>query len=177
MPRINQVYFAYTRPSLSYDDPDWPALMVADHVLGGHFYCRLNQALRHKGGETYGARTINRGGAVPHAYLLTTYTRAENAAIAEAKLRQVLADLHRHGISDQEREAAIGFLSGRRLFYRQSPEQVLMRYLAERRHGYPAGFHDRLVDRAAALSIEQINDFIHQFYDPAAFTMVTVAPG
>jgi zinc protease len=177
MKRINQVYFAYTRPSLSYDNPDWPALMVADHVLGGHFYSRLNQVLRHEGGETYGARTINRGGAVPHAYLLTTYTRADNAAVAEKKLRQVLADLHRHCISDQEREAAIGFLSGRRPFYRQSPEQILMRYLAERRHGYPAGFHDQLVDRAAALSLDQINAFIRRFYDPAAFTMVTVEPG
>jgi zinc protease len=177
MKRINQVYFAYTRPSLSYDDPDWPALMVADHVLGGHFYSRLNQVLRHEGGETYGARTINRGGAAPHAYLLTTYTRAENAAVAEEKLRQVLVDLYQHGISEQEREAAIGFLSGRLLFYRQSPEQILMRYLAERRHGCPAGFHDQLVDRAAALSLDQINDFIRRFYDPAAFTMVTVEPG
>ena len=47
------------RESLPREDPDYPAFMVASHVLGGHFYSRLNVALRHEGGETYGAFSTN----------------------------------------------------------------------------------------------------------------------
>ncbi len=40
LPRLTQVYFSYGRESLPYTDPDYPAFLVADHLLGGHFYSR-----------------------------------------------------------------------------------------------------------------------------------------
>jgi len=173
---LNQVYFAYGRPSLDYQDEDWPAFMVADHVLGGHFYSRLYVALRHRGGETYGARTINRGGVAVDSYALTTYTRSANAGTAERKLREVLSRFWAGGITAEERRDAIGFLRGRRLLARQAPEQVLGRTLWERRHGFPGGFRDQLVERAAELSRDEINAFIRRFYDPAGFVMIRVVP-
>ncbi len=173
---INQVYFAYVRPSLAYQDEDWPAFMVADHVLGGHFYSRLYVALRHHGGETYGARTTNRGGVAAGSYALTTYTRSTNAGTAERKLREVLSRFYAGGITGEERRDAIGFLRGRRLLAEQAPEQILGRILGERRHGFPSRMRDRHVERAAALSLEEINAFIRRFYDPAGFVMIRVVP-
>ncbi|MCP4661520.1 MAG: insulinase family protein [bacterium] len=173
---INQVYFAYVRPSLDYRDEDWPAFMVADHVLGGHFYSRLYVALRHHGGETYGASTTNQGGVAVGSYALTTYTRSSNAGTAERKLREVLSRFCADGITDEERRDAIGFLRGRGLLAEQAPEQILGRILGERRHGFPSGLRDRLVERAAELSLEEINAFIRRFYDPAGFVMIQVVP-
>ena len=176
LPRLTQVYFAFGRDSLPFDDPEYPVFLVADHVLGGHFYSRLLVALRHEGGETYGAATLNLGDTVPGAYGLGTFTRAANAAVAEGKLREVLRLLHENGITEDERQAALGFLNGNRLFRRQSPDEVLERALRERRLGLPPGFLDDAVERASSLTLDEINRFVFRFYDPAQFSMVRVAP-
>lgn len=176
LPRLTQVYFGYGRDSLPYTHPDHPAYMVADHVLGGHSYSRLYVALRHEGGETYGAGTSNRGDVEVGPYGLTTFTRTPNAARTEEKLREVLLLFHKGGITEEERQAAVGYFEGREAFQRQSPEQILGRYLLERRLGLPHGFMDELVDRAAALSLEEVNRFISSYYKPSLFTMIRVAP-
>jgi predicted Zn-dependent peptidase len=176
LPRINQVYYGYGRTGLAYDDVRYPAFLVADHVLGGHFFSRLYKALRHEGGETYGATTFGGGGIAPGPYALTTFTRSDNAAHTEEKLREVLRVFREHGITEEERQAAVGYLRGNRAFSRQSPAQILSRWLWERRHDYAEGFWDDLVERAAAVPLEDVNAFIEDFYDPARFTMIQVVP-
>jgi predicted Zn-dependent peptidase len=173
---LTQVRFAYGRPSLPENDPDYPAFLVADHVLGGHFYSRLHRALRHEGGETYAAYTVDLGDVVPDLYLLETFTRTANAAAAERKLREVLRRFHQGGIDEEEREDALGFLLGRPALRRQSPEQRLDRALRERRLGLPAGSDERAAERAATLSLAEINAFIARFFDPERFAMVRAEP-
>ncbi len=177
MPRIEQVFFALVRESPTVGDPEYPAFLVADHVLGGHFFSRLSVALRHEGGETYGASTSGRGDTWTEPYALTTFTRADNADATERKLRAVLAAFRADGIEERERAAAAGFLLGRRAFSRQSPGQRLERWLVERRLGLAAGTYAGLAERAAALSLDEINAFIRKFYDPRLFSLVRVAPG
>ncbi len=176
LPRLTQAYFAYGRDSVPFGDPDYPAFLLADHVLGGHFYSRLLVALRHEGGETYGATTRNLGDTAPGAYAMGTFTRAPNADAAEAKLREVLRTLHDGGIAEDERAAAAGALLGARLLERQSPKDVLERRLREWRLGLPPGFFDEAAERASRLSLAEVNRFVSRFYDPAAFGMVRVAP-
>ena len=176
MPKIQQTFFGYGRHSLTYDSPHYPAFMVADNVLGGHFFSRMYRALRHEGGETYGAGTTGSGGTHPEGYALVTFTRGENAAATEEKLRDVLKRLHEGGITEEERQAAVGYLLGRRPFSRQSPGQILNRFLWERRHGLPAASYDELIDRAAKTPLAEINAFIREFYDPRQFAMVKVSP-
>ena len=174
--KTQQSFFRYGRHSLTYNSPQYPAFLVADHVLGGHFFSRLSKALRHEGGETYGASTAGRGGSYRESYALGTFTRADNADATEAKLRQVLRTLNEDGITEEEREAAIGYMRGHRLFSRQAPSQILERFMWERRHGLPAGFYDDLTERAAKISLEEINVFVREFYSPSHFGMVIVAP-
>jgi predicted Zn-dependent peptidase len=174
--RLTQVYFSHGRASLPYTDPEFAAFLVADHVLGGHFYSRLSTALRHQGGETYGAFSSNRGDVESGLYELSTFTHAENAAAAERELREVLELFHAAGITEEERVDAVGFLTGRLAFGRRSPEQMLDRRLRERRLGLPEGFLDAQVDRAASLELDEINDFIGRFFDPSRFRMVRVVP-
>ncbi len=176
VPRMKQVVFALARVSPAVGDPGYPAFLVADHVLGGHFYSRLSVALRHREGDTYGASTRRGDGTVPWAYTLATFTGADHAADAEAKLRAVLETLHRDGITEPERSAAVGFLTGRIAFARQSPLQDLLRGIHERRWGLPTGELDRAARDTAGVSLEQVNAFIADFYDPSRFRLVTVGP-
>jgi len=66
MRKLTQVYLEYDRDSLPWNDPRRPAFLIADHVLGGHFYSRLYVALRHDAGDTYGAGTSEAGDVVPN---------------------------------------------------------------------------------------------------------------
>jgi zinc protease len=170
--KLTQVYFAYGRDSIPWTDPRRAAFLVADQVLGGSFYSRLYVALRHESGDTYGAGTHDDGDVAPGVYGAATFTRAPNAAATEAKLRETLLVFHDKGITEDERAAAVGYLTGSRAFDRQSPDQILSRWMLERRLGLPPGALDDLVDRAAKLSLAEINDFIREYYDPALFSMI-----
>ncbi|RMG44320.1 MAG: insulinase family protein [Acidobacteria bacterium] len=174
--RLTQVYLGLARVGLPETDPDYPAFLVADHVLGGNFYSRLSVALRHEEGDTYGAFTHGGGGLVPSGYGPFTFTRAPNAAAAKEKLHRVIDEFHARGITEEERERAAGYLLGRRWTRRANPDAILREAMWEARFGLPHGFRDRLAEKAAALPLEKVNAFIERFYDPARLVEVTVAP-
>lgn len=176
MDNLTQIYFALMRDGITLEDPNYPAFLVANHVLGGHFFSRLYVSLRHEGGETYGAYTRGGGAATASVYSLSTFTRVENKATTEAKLRAVLTTFHEGGITEQERIEAIGYLQGSELFDQQSPSSLLSTTLSELTLGLPVGFFVDATAKAAALSTEDVNAFIKAHYDPAAFSMVTVEP-
>lgn len=176
MPALTQVYFALSALGIAYSDEDFPAFVVANHVLGGHFFSRLYVALRHEGGETYGARAGGGGGIEPGVYSLFTFTRVENRARTEEKLREVLSTFQRDGITEAERADAVSALQGERLIELQAPGDALDEVLRMDALGLPADFSDANLAAAAALSLEQVNAFIAEFYDPARFVMVTVEP-
>ncbi|MCK6524351.1 insulinase family protein [Myxococcota bacterium] len=176
MDNLTQIYFALMRDGITLEDPSYPAFLVANHVLGGHFFSRLYVSLRHEGGETYGAYTRGGGAATASVYSLSTFTRVENKATTEAKLRGVLTTFHEGGITEQERIEAVGYLQGSELFDQQSPYNLLSTTLNELTLGLPPGAFAEATQKAAALSTEEINTFIKAHYDPAAFSLVTVEP-
>ena len=173
---LTQVYFALGRDSLPWNDPRRPAFLIADHVLGGHFYSRLYVALRHDAGDTYGAGTRDDGDVVPGAYAASTFSRADNAGPIEAKLRATMTTFREKGISEEERVGAISYLRGNRAFNRQSAGQILRRFLTERRYGLAPGSLDEQIERAASIPLDDINAFIRDYYDPAYFSMLRAVP-
>lgn len=174
--KLTQEYLSVGRDSLPWNDPARPALLIADHVLGGHFYSRLYVALRHEGGDTYGAGTRERGDVVPGTYAATTFTRAGNAQTVEAKLKDTLLRFQRDGITEEERQGAISYLRGHRAFRRQSAGDILQRSMTERRYGLPPGYLDELIDRAAELPLAAVNSFIGDYYDPKKWSLVRAVP-
>jgi len=176
MPTLTQVYFALGREGLTWADKDYPSMILASHILGGHFYSRLYLSLRHDGGETYGAGVRFEGGPEAGPYALTTFTRAENEARTEEKLRAVLATFHSDGITQEELDGAIGNVTGKRAFNQQSPGQVLEDWLWEQARGLPSGWRESMADRAASTDLEAVNAFISGFYAPDDFSMIKVAP-
>jgi zinc protease len=176
MRRLTQVYLSLGRDSLAWTDPRRPAFLVADHVLAGHFYSRLYVALRHEAGDTYGVGTSDRGDVVVNTYAATTFTRTENAGPIEAKLRAAMTLFRERGITEDERAAAVSYLRGNRAFDRQSCEQILRTWMLERRLGLAPGFLDEQIEKASTLSLDEINAFIREFYDPARFTMLRAVP-
>ena len=174
MDNLTQTYFAWFRAGPTWDDADYAAWRVADHVLGGHFFSRLYVALRHDGGETYGARTQGSGAAEPEAYGIGTFTRLENTATTEAKLRATLTTFHADGITEDELAGSIGYFLGSRLMDRQSPGQVLNEAMWELANDRSAGWEDELNIATEALTLEAVNAAIDAHFNPEDFTMLKV---
>lgn len=177
MSPLTQIYVSMFRDGVAWTDPNYPAWKVANHVLGGHFFSRLYVALRHDGGDTYGATAGGGAGPEPGLYQLTTFTRLDNRAAIEAKLKEAVQTFQQGGITEQERLDALGFLGGRLLFAQQAPDQRLAKAMQERSYGLPAGFDEEVLKQASALSLDQINAFIRGYYDQSRFTLLTVEPG
>jgi zinc protease len=174
MDNLTQTYFSWFRAGPDWDAADYAAWRVADHVLGGHFFSRLYVALRHDGGETYGARTRGEGAAEAELYSIATFTRLENTATTEAKLRATLATFHDGGITAEELSDAQGYFAGSRLMDRQSPGQVLNEVMWDLGNDRPVDWADQLNAATATLTLEQVNAAITAHFDPADFTMLKV---
>ncbi|MBV8187759.1 MAG: insulinase family protein [Alphaproteobacteria bacterium] len=100
-------------PSLTRDDPDWYALLVLNHVLGGGGQqSRLFNEVREKRGLAYGAssslRTYRKAG------LLVISTASANERVAEALkvVRDVLSRLRDEGPTEEEFAEAKTYLTG-----------------------------------------------------------------
>jgi zinc protease len=100
-------------PSLRRGDPDWYALLVLNHVLGGSGQqSRLFNEVREKRGLAYGASSSVR--AYRKAGLLVISTASANERIAQALdvVRAELARLQKDGPTEQEFTNAKTYLTG-----------------------------------------------------------------
>jgi zinc protease len=174
--RATQVYFGWARPSMTLDDPRYPALLVASHALGGHYYSRLLVALRHEDGDTYSVGTSRGAGVAPDVFGITTFTRPANADALAERVEQELRRFADQGLTEEERAVAISSMRGGHLAELEHPEARLGQVLWSRVVGTSPDFSRDSVEAAAALSLDEINTFVAEFFRPEAFTRVRVVP-
>jgi zinc protease len=173
---LTQAYLGVYRDSLVFTDPEYPAQLVAQHVLGGHFGSRLNTALRHDLGATYGANASGGAGHSARVFALQTSTQAERADEVEQVLLSTLEAFWQDGITAQEHQDTLRFLLGREAFAQQAPWGALRGWMWSHMLGYPQQFDRASKIGAAAMDLDDINAFIRDFYDPEQFAVVVVGP-
>ncbi|MCH7814631.1 MAG: insulinase family protein [Planctomycetes bacterium] len=86
------------------DDPDYPALVLANYVFGQSAKSRLMNRLRHEGGLSYGAGASLRVGRQDRRASLigTAICAPQNAAEALTAMREEFAKWMAEGITDEE---------------------------------------------------------------------------
>ena len=109
---VEQAHLALGWRCLDQDDPDRWALALANYVLGGGTASRLFQQIREERGLAYTvfssvALNVDSGA-------LTVYAATSPAKVAEvlAIVDGIVGDLVDSGITEAERELALGFLEG-----------------------------------------------------------------
>jgi zinc protease len=90
------------------DDPDYAALVLANHVLGGAVESRLMERLRQKEGWSYGAFSYVDADAFDAAGVLVAGAQCapQNAEQVLAAMREEIERLLREGVTEAELEAA-----------------------------------------------------------------------
>jgi zinc protease len=144
---------------MSDEDPDYPATIMANYILGGTFSARLVTRIRHKEGLSYGvASQINvptkDDGATFFAYAISN---PENAPKVEASFMDEVALTIKGGFTPEELAAAKKSWAEERLVGR-SQDGSLTRLLASRaRWGRTMQFDQGLESKVAALTLDQVS--------------------
>lgn len=173
--KANAFFIAGVNLPLRDDDPDYPALVLGNYMLGGGFLnSRLATRIRQKEGLSYGvgsrlsASSLDKSGA----FTANAIYAPENAAKLEAAFKDELARMLKEGFTAEEIQAAkSGWLQSREVSRANDNELVgklggqlyLKRTLA-----WDAEFEKKI----AALTPEQITAALRKHLDPTKITII-----
>jgi zinc protease len=108
-----QAHVLVGQPGFKRNDPDFFALTVGNHILGGGgFTARLTEEVREKRGLTYSVYSFFAPGLHAGAFTVGLQTRPDQAEQALALVREVLSRFVAQGPSDKELRAAKDNLMG-----------------------------------------------------------------
>ena len=159
-------------------DPDYFALYVGNHILGGSgLISRLSQQVREKRGLSYSVYSYLAPYRVDGPFLIGLATKAASSDEALAVARDTLARFIADGPSDEElRDAKLNLSGGFPL--RIDSNAKLVGYLSVIGfYDLPLDYLDRWVGRIEALSVEQIRDAFRRRIHPKRMVTVVVGNG
>jgi predicted Zn-dependent peptidase len=97
-------------PGMSRTDPDYPAAMVMNTILGGSFSSRLNDILREQLGYTYGAGSGYSFAPVSGPFVISTDVRTDVTDSSLAVILREITAIRDHGVTDVELARARNYL-------------------------------------------------------------------
>jgi zinc protease len=170
----NAMSFAAELVKMTDEDTDYPAITMANYMLGGSFSARLVTRIRHKEGLSYGAGSqlsvpTKDDGAEFVAFAISN---PENAPKVEASMKDEIALTLKDGFTADELAAAKkGWLQERVLG--RSQDGSLAGLLASReRYGRTMQFDQDIDAKVSALTAEQVSAALRRALDPAALVYI-----
>ena len=156
------------------EDADYPAMFMANYILGGTFSSRLETRIRHKEGLSYGVGssfsvpTKDDGGS----FVAYAISNPANAPKVEFSMKDEIALAVKNGFTAEELAAAKKAWLQERVLGR-SQDGSLTGLLADReRYGRTMQF-DRDIDaKVLALTAEQVSAVFRRVIDPAELVYV-----
>lgn len=172
----NASYRARLPLDLRDDDPDAPALMLANEIIGGGsgLHSRLVDRVRQKDGLSYGIGSGLLVGGYDRAaaWGIGAIAAPQNVDKVEAATREELERLRRDGFDKSELDdARRGALEERRMA-RSDDATVAAAWVANLDLGRTFAFSRQLEDRVRALTVAQLDDVVRRYLDPARLTVV-----
>ena len=163
------------QPGVARRDPDYLALQVANHIVGGGgFTSRLMRELRERRGLTYGVYSYFLAGRHAGAWTVTMQTRPDQAQQAVALIHEVLRRFAEEGPTPQElAEAQRSLVQGHVLKLdsnRKIADQVAALAWAE----LPLDELDTWPRRVQALTREELMRAWRRVIDPQRLVTVVV---
>jgi len=173
--KTNAVFLAGVNLNVRDDDPDYPALSIANFMFGGGFLnSRLAMRLRQKDGLSYGTSSqlqissLDKSGA----FIANAIYAPQNAAKLEAAFTEELARVLKDGFTGEELETArAGWLQGRAVA-RSQDQQLASRMANDLFLERTLKWDADLERKVAALTVDQINTAVRKHVSLDALTIV-----
>lgn len=143
-------------------ETDYHPLHIANTAFGGAFSSRLMQEVRAKRGWSYGASSSLAMGRVRDAFTMWTAPAANDTADCLALQLELLGQLVRDGIDDDELEFCKDYLRRSYAFEIDTPKKRAGQRLEEVLLELPADYYAGYLDGIAAVTREQANDALQR---------------
>ena len=158
------------------DDPDYPALVIANVIYGGSTLAsrlamrvRQHDGLSYRVGASFFASSFD-----PRATIMTNaICNPQNIGKVEKAIAEEWARLLRDGVTaDELTQAKHGYLQAQKVA--RASDAALARLLAHLSHvGRTMAYTAKVENTIAALTPEQVNAAVRQHIDPQALVIVT----
>ena len=172
----NATYFAATVLPMTDSDPDYPALVMGNYILGGGaLSSRLGDRVRQKEGLSYGVGSgFSAQSADKRATMyLYAITNPENMEKVKTAIQEELEKLIREGMTGEELSAAKqGYLQKQQVSWADDP--TLTATLADTlEYNRTMNYYEELYAKIDALTPEQVVAALQKHIDPQKFVIVT----
>jgi len=173
--KANAFFIAGMNLNVRDDDPDYPALVLGNYMLGGGFLnSRLASRIRQKEGLSYGVGSQFQASALDKSgsFLAFAIYAPENAARLEAAFREEIARALKDGFEQKElEEARSGWLQSRQVSRAQ--DASLARLLAQDLFlSRTLAFDADLEKKVQALTPAAVVSALRRHIDPEKITVV-----
>jgi zinc protease len=164
------------QPGIARRDPDFLALLVGNHILGGGgFTSRLTNEVREKRGLSYSVYSDFQPGLNAGAFVVALQTRPDQAAQAVQVAQQTLARYVQDGPTEAELQAAKDNLIGGFALRIDSNRKLLGNVGNIAWNGLPLDYLDHWTQRVQALTAADVRAALQRHLQPGR--MVTVVVG
>ena len=164
------------QPGIARSNPDFLALLVGNHILGGSgLVSRLTEEVREKRGLSYSVSSSFSPGLHAGAFVVALQTRADQSAQAVQVARETVARYVAEGPTEAELRAAKDNLIGGFALRIDSNRKLLANVMNIALNGLPLDYLDHWTDRVEALTAADIRAALQRHLQPER--MVTVVVG
>ena len=171
-----QAHVLVGQPGIKRNSPDYFALTVGNHILGGGgFTARLTEEVREKRGLTYGVSSSFSPGLHAGAFTIALQTRPDQAEQALELVRAVLAKFVAEGPTEKELQAAKDNLVGGFALRLDSNRKLLDNVANIAWNQLPLNYLDTWTDQVNRLTVADIRAAFARTLQPKK--MVTVVLG
>lgn len=164
------------QPGYKRNDPDFFALTVGNHILGGGgFTARLTEEVREKRGLTYSVYSYFSPGLHAGAFTIGLQTRPDQADQALGLVREVLAKFVEEGPTEKELQAAKDNLIGGFALRLDSNKKLLDNVANIAWNGLPLNYLDTWTEQVDKLTVADVRAAFARKVQPN--TLATVVLG
>ena len=171
-----QAHVLMGQPGIARNSPDFLAVMVGNHILGGgSFTSRLMEQVREKRGLSYSVSSDFSPGLDRGAFVVGLQTRPDQAEQALKVSQDVVRDFVANGPTEQELKAAKDNLIGGFALRIDSNRKLLGNVANIAWNGLPLDYLDHWSERVQALTTQDVKAAMQRMLQPDR--MVTVVVG
>jgi zinc protease len=159
---------------------DYYNLLVMDTILGSSpgFTSRIPRVLRDEQGLAYStfSNITSSAGLDPGRFIAYIGTAPENLERAIAGLRGEIARLVEEGVTAEELETAVLYLTGSFVFHFQRNSQIAEFLLEAETYGLGFDYLEKYPELIRGVTVEDVDRVSREYIDPQNLTTVVVGP-
>jgi len=171
---LSQTTILLGRQGVTQRDGDYFPLTVASYILGGGSTSRLYTRIRDEGGLAYDVRSHLAPGKFGARFIVSTQTRAAEAAKATGLIEAELERMRRDPVTEHELTIAKDYLIGSFPLRLDTSSKVADFIVGVEDLGLGLDYADRYRERIGRVTAADVQRVAAKYFDPAGFNRVVV---